>query len=94
MRRRRCRPWTGCGVRRSPENPNNIYYVDVSQGGWTPSGGPTIEIRATVTSTDERTTYLRTDWLVVGVSPTLVFDQRQATNQNRVRVTVEYRLRL
>jgi hypothetical protein len=75
------------------QNPNNLYVIDVSHGGWTPTGGPTIEIRATVTSTNGRTTYLETGWLAIGTSPTLVFDQSQS-NANRVRVTVAYRLRL
>lgn len=75
------------------QNPNNVYSIDVDHGGWVPSGGPTLEIQATVTSRNGRTTYLRTGWLAVGTSPTLVFDQRQS-NAGRVRVTVAYRLRL
>lgn len=75
------------------QSPNNLYYVDVNVDGWTPAGGPTLEIQATVTSTNGGTTYFQTDWLAVTEAPSVVFDQRQS-NKNRVRVTVAYRLRL
>lgn len=75
------------------QNPNQIYLVDVSLDGWTPTGGPTLEVRVTVTTTNERTTYLQTDWLAVTEVPIEVFNQAQA-NQAQVRVTAEYRLRL
>lgn len=75
------------------QNPNQVYFVDVVLDGWTPAGGPTLEVRVDVTSTSGGTTYLQSNWMAVSEVPSLVFDQRQA-NQARVRVTATYRLRL
>lgn len=75
------------------QNPNQVYVVDVALDGWTPTRGPTLEVRFDVTSTNGRTTYLQTDWMVVAETPSMAFDQSQA-NQARVRVTATYRLRL
>lgn len=75
------------------QNPNQVYFLDVVLDGWTPLGGPALEVRVDVTSTDGSTTYLQTDWMAITEVPSAVFDQSQA-NQSRVRVTVAYRLRL
>ncbi len=75
------------------QNPNQVYFVDVVLDGWTPAGGPTLEVRFDVTSTNGRTTYLQTDWMAITETPSMAFDQSQA-NQARVRVTATYRLRL
>lgn len=75
------------------QSKKNVYVVDVTLDGWTPSGGPTLEVQVTVTSVDGRTTYLRTAWAAVTETPTALFDQSQA-NRARVRVTASYRLRL
>lgn len=75
------------------QNPNRVYFVDVVLDGWTPTGGPTLEVRFDVTSTNGRTTYVQTEWMTVAETPGVAFDQSQA-NQSRVRVTATYRLRL
>lgn len=75
------------------QNPNRVYVLDVVLDGWTPAGGPTLEVQLTVTSVDGRTTYLQTGWTEVTEGATALFDQNQA-NQARVRVTASYRLRL
>ncbi len=75
------------------QNPNRVYVLDVALDGWTPTGGPTLEVQLTVTSVDGRTTYLQTGWIEVTAGATALFDQSQA-NQARVRVTASYRLRL
>jgi hypothetical protein len=75
------------------QNPNRVYVLDVALDGWTPAGGPTLEVQVTVTSVDGRTMYLQTGWAEVTESATALFDQSQA-NQARVRVTASYRLRL
>ena len=75
------------------QSPNRVYVLDVVLDGWTPTAGPTLEVRLDVTSTNDGTTYLQTDWMVVSEVPSMVFDQT-ATNQSRVRVTATYRLRL
>ena len=75
------------------QNPNRVYFVDVVLDGWTPAGGPLLEVRYEVTSTDGRSVYLQTDWMTVTETSSVAFDQSQA-NQTRVRVTATYRLRL
>ena len=75
------------------QNPTQVYFLDVVLDGWTPLGGPTLEVQVTVGSTNGRTTYLQTDWMAITEVPSAVYDQSQA-NQARVRVTVAYRLRL
>ncbi len=75
------------------QSPNRVYVLDVVLDGWTPMGGPTLEVRLDVTSTNGGTTYFQTDWMAVSEVPSEVFDQ-SAANQSRVRVTATYRLRL
>ena len=75
------------------QSPRNVYALDVSLEGWTPAGGPTLEVQVTVTSVDGRTTYLETPWTALSETPVALFDQTDA-NQTRVRVTARYRLRL
>jgi hypothetical protein len=75
------------------QNPNRAYFVDVVLDGWTPTDGPTLEVRVDVTSTNGRTTFLQTDWMPVTGVASLVFDQRQ-TDGPTVRATATYRLRL
>ncbi len=75
------------------QNPNQVYFVDFVLDGWTPTGGPTLEVRFDVTSTDGRTTYLETDWMAIAETPSTAFDQ-SLSNQARVRVTATYRLLL
>lgn len=75
------------------QSKNRVYVVDIVLDGWTPTGGPTLEVRLDITSTNGRTTYLQTDWMAITEVPSAVFDLRDA-NRSRVRVTATYRLRL
>lgn len=75
------------------QNPRNVYVLEISLDGWTPTGGPTLEVQVTVTTVDGRTTFLQSSWTAVTGTPVALFDQTQA-NQARVRVTASYRLRL
>jgi hypothetical protein len=75
------------------QSPNRVYVLDLVLDGWTPMGGPTLEVRFDVTSTNGATTYLQTGWFAVTEVPVAVFEQ-SAANQSRVRVTATYRLRL
>lgn len=75
------------------QSPRAVYVLDVSLEGWTPAGGPILEVQVTVTSVDRRTTYLETPWTALSETPIALLDQTEA-NQARVRVTASYRLRL
>ena len=76
------------------QNPHRLYTIDVLHDGWTAAGELALEARYTVTTADGRVVLLVVDWLPVATAPTLAFTQAAAPRESRVRVLVEYRLRL
>ena len=74
------------------QNPNRVYTIDALHAGWTPVGALRLEARYTVTNGNGTTVFLVTPWLPIGEAPTLVFTQAAVQRENRVRVTVAYRL--
>ncbi|MFN2324193.1 MAG: hypothetical protein ABR510_14730, partial [Trueperaceae bacterium] len=75
------------------QSKKRVYIVDVVLDGWTPTGGPTLEVRLDVTDKDGRTTYLQTAWMAITEVPSAVFNQSEA-NEPKVYVAATYRLRL
>ena len=76
------------------QNPNRVYTIDALHAGWDPSSALQLEARYTVTNRNGTTVFLETPWLALGEAPTLVFTQAAVQRENRVRVTVAYRLAL
>ncbi len=76
------------------QNPNRVYTIDAFHAGWDPVSTLQLEARYTVTNQNGTTEFLVTPWLTLGEAPTLVFTQADVQGENRVRVTVEYRLAL
>jgi len=76
------------------QNPNRVYTIDALHAGWDPSSALQLEARYTVTNRNGTTVLFETVWLALGEAPTLVFTQAAVQRENRVRVTVEYRLAL
>ena len=76
------------------QNPSRVYTIDAFHAGWDPSSTLQLAARYTVTDQNGTTEFLVTPWLTLGEAPTLVFTQADVQRENRVRVTVEYRLAL
>ena len=74
------------------QNPNRFYTIDALHTGWQPAAALGLQARYTVTNQRGNVEFLVTPWLALSQVPTLVFTQANVQRENRVRVTVEYRL--
>ena len=74
------------------QNPNRLYTIDALHTGWQPAAAIGLEARYTVTNQRGTVVFLVTPWLALSPVPSLVFTQADVQRENRVRVTVEYRL--
>ena len=76
------------------QNPNRVYTIDALHAGWNPATALLLEARYTVTSVNGTTVFVETPWLSIGEAPTEVFTQADVQRENRVLVSVTYRLAL
>ncbi len=77
--------------RRAPVFP---YTIDAAIDGWSPASAMVLELRILVTDQAGNTALYSTPWLALGPGPLQLFTQADTGGANRVRVEVEYRLRV
>lgn len=70
------------------------YTLEVFHGGFSPANPVNLEARYTVTDHDDTGVLFTIDWQPVSQIPTVLFNEARVGGQNRVRVEVEYRLRV